>query len=133
MILKKILSLTMVFAMLLCLCACADNEDLKQENLSYSTVLADIASKFLVTVVDDDGNVVEGVILQIRKNSGFTARTNKEGVATFPLVITEGYKLSVIQCPEGYEYTGKNNIPMSKDTREYTVEISKKVGENDEY
>lgn len=123
---KKILSLTLVVIMLFCLCACADNEDSQRKNSSESVATQNIATSFSVTVVDGDDNPVEGVVLQLRKDSRVTARTNKAGIATFPIVVTDGYKLSVFSCPEGYEYTGKNSMPIEKGSKEFTVQISKK-------
>ncbi len=122
---KRILSLSLVLVMLFCLSACA-NDNSHPENSSDLEDVKYIAAHFLVTVVDGDGNKVEGVILQLRKDSHVTARTNKEGIATFPFVATEGYRLSVFSCPEGYEYTGYRYIPIKKGAKELTVEISKK-------
>lgn len=120
---KKLLVFVLVFVFSFCFCACTDDTKDNQSNIEVSK---EISYNFLVTVIDDNGDTVEGVILQIRKDSRVMARTNKDGVATFPMIVTDGYKLSVLSCPEGYEYTGEARIPIKNGTSEYTLNITKK-------
>lgn len=120
---KNLLVFVLVFVFSFCFCACTDDT---KDNQSKIEVSKEKSYNFLVTVIDDNGDTVEGVILQIRKDSRVTARTNKDGVATFPMIVTDGYKLSVLSCPEGYEYTGVARIPIKNGTIEYTLNITKK-------
>lgn len=120
---KNLLVFALVFVLGFCFCACTDDTKDIQSKIEVSK---EKTFNFLVTVIDDNGDTVEGVILQIRKDSRVTARTNKDGVATFPMIVTDGYKLSVLSCPEGYEYTGEARIPIKNGTSEYTLNITKK-------
>ncbi len=122
---KKFFAIILSFALIFCLCACGGNgtpkndESKIEENKTH-------APKFSVTVTDADGNAVEGVILQLRKNTIITARTNKKGVATFNLFVTDGYKLSIIQCPDGYAYNSEESINVAPGSFNCSIQISKK-------
>ena len=135
---KKLLALIMAVLMVLSLCACgADKTDTKtNDNIEQnsSSELEDTSSeeettpKFEVTVTDADGNAVQGVMVQLCKDTCVPAVTDANGVATFNAEITDGYKLSVMSCPEGYESenTGDNYIYLEEGETSYTLEITKK-------
>lgn len=127
--LKKFFAIVLSFAIIFCLCACSQEKGAVENNESKLEEYKKYAPKFNVTVTDTDGNAIDGVILQMRKDIVTTARTNRKGIATFNLYITEGYKLSVVSCPEGYEYTGDEYIYIRKGSYEYSLEITKKSGE----
>ena len=78
---KKLITTILSLALVFCLCACGDNTAKDTE----SEIKEDKAKvpKFSVTVTDDEGKAVEGVILQLHKKSVMTARTNRNGVASF--------------------------------------------------
>lgn len=111
---------------LLCFSACACSGSETAHNDDASKIAAAKPSRFLVTVIDQDNNVVEGVILKLQKDSTVTARSNNKGIAMFPLVATSGYRLTVISCPKGYEYTGTKYIPIKKNQTELILKITKK-------
>ncbi len=128
---KKFLTITLVICVLLGLCACGSKNSPSgsnntPQNQTQNENVTNTSPKFSVTVTDDDGNIIEGVVLQMCKDSCIPARTDAKGVATFNLAVTDGYKLSVVSCPEGYEYTGESNILIEEDSTEYTLKISKK-------
>ena len=128
---KKFLAITLVICVLLGLCACGSKNSPSgsnntPQNQTQKENVTTTSPKFSVTVTDDDGNIIEGVVLQMCKDSCIPARTDANGVATFNLAVTDGYKLSVVSCPEGYEYTGESNILIEEDSTEYTLKISKK-------
>ena len=135
MIIKKniriLLAIMLVGCTLLGLCACggAKEEDTTAADTTVAdTTVADTteaAQGFKVTVVDGDGNSVPGVIVQICKDSCVPARTDDNGVASFNIAIEDGHKLSVMSCPEGYEYTGEAEVYLDEGATEYTLEISK--------
>ena len=81
---------------------------------------------FTVKVVDADGTAVAGVVVQVCKDECVPATTDETGVATFKVEITEGYKLSVVSCPEGYEYTG-GEVALTAGLTEYELKIQKKA------
>lgn len=86
---------------------------------------------FLVKVVDAEGNPVAGVTIQLSKDESLTATSDDTGVATFNVEITEGYKLSSVTCPEGYEYTGEAEIALEAGIKEYTLTVQKKAESTD--
>lgn len=86
---------------------------------------------FTVKVVDADGAVVPGVVVQVCKDTCVPGTTDETGVATFKLEITEGYKLSVLTLPEGYEYTGEAEIALTAGITEYELKIQKKAESTD--
>ncbi len=130
---KKLLALIMAIAMVLCLCACgADNTDKPnvdnkpQSSQNETSSKEETTPKFEVTVTDADGNAVKGVMVQLCKDTCVPAMTDENGVATFNAEITDEHKLSVMSCPEGYEYTGEAEIYLEDGDTSYTLEISKK-------
>lgn len=134
---KKLLAFVLALAMVFSLCACgADkNGPTKNEpiqNQTQNDASADSSSKeqttpeFKVTVTDAEGNTIKGVMVQICKDACVPAMTDDNGIATFKVEITDGYKLSVMSCPEGYEYTGESEIYLEDGSTEYTLEITKK-------
>lgn len=84
------------------------------------------AATFLVKVTDAEGNPVAGVSIQLIKDESLTATSDDTGVATFNVEITEGYKLSGVTCPEGYEYTGEAEIALEAGAKEYPLTVQKK-------
>lgn len=130
---KKLLAFVLAVAMVFCFCACGNNETKTdntdtqvQSSQTENSSKEETTPKFEVTVKDADGNVVEGVMVQLCKESCIPARTDANGVAIFNIEITDGYKLSVMSCPDGYEYTGDAEIYLEDGATEYTLEISKK-------
>ena len=129
---KMLLALMLIGCMVLGLCACGGGSN-KEDTTVADTTVADTtvddttvaAQGFKVTVVDGDGNTVPGVVVQICKDACVPARTDDKGVATFNIAIEDGHKLSVMTCPEGYEYTGEAEIYLEAGATEYTLEISK--------
>lgn len=143
---KRIALIFAVLAMLctsILLCACggevesSKTESSEAENSNaVSTLVSDIVSEseesepaniavFTVTVVDGDGNAVSGVTMQLCKDSCIPAKTDADGKATFNVNITDGYKLSVLTCPEGYTYEGEAEVYLESGITEYTLELVK--------
>jgi hypothetical protein len=137
---KRLLALLMGVSMLLCLAACGEAEDTSSaESATESSVAAVESSvaesseesvpqqtaKFAVTVVDQNGDPVSGAMVQICKDSCMPAMTGEDGVASFNIEITDGYKLSVMTCPEGYTYEGEAEIYLEYGATEYTLTLTK--------
>lgn len=130
---KKLLALILALAMVFCLCACGgdsngstDKDPTENQTQNDTSSKEETTPEFKVTVTDADGNAVKGAMLQICKDACVPAMTDENGVATFNIEITDGYKLSVMSCPEGYEYTGDSEIYLEEGCTEYTLEITKK-------
>lgn len=132
---KKLLALILALCMVFALCACGSNDtptvtpdNQEQSSQTETSSKEETTPKFEVTVTDTDGNAVKGVMVQICKDACVPAVTDENGVATFNVEITDGYKLSLMSCPEGYEteYVGENYIYLEEGSTEYTLEITKK-------
>ena len=139
LILLCLLALCTVFAM----CACGETADTSSADAESSSAVSAESSapvsetesetssedeqsvSFLVSVVDGDGNPVSGVMVQICKDTCLPAMSDANGIATFALEITDGYKLSVMSCPEGYTYTGDAEIYLESGATEYTLTLQK--------
>lgn len=137
---KRILSLLIALCMIACLCACGgtnepaedDNKENVQNDLPDTSDDSESESDteenvpaFNVKVVDGAGTPVKGVMIQICKDVCVPAMTGDDGIAVFNnLEITDGYKLSVLSCPEGYEYTGEAEVYLDSGITEFTVEIN---------
>ncbi len=133
---KKLLALILVLGLVFCLCACgadkkdADTDTKTQQSSQTETSSDDAATaSFEVMVVDQNGDAVPGVMVQICKDTCLPALTNSKGVATFNLEITDGYKLSVMSCPAGYDAQKVGEIYLDAGITEYTLEIKNKASE----
>lgn len=75
-----------------------------QRNLNGDTEKTlTLPTKATVTVVDEDGNPVEGVTVQICHNVCLTPnKTNAEGKLTVGISSTEKVKVAILAVPEGY-------------------------------
>lgn len=132
---KKFLALILAGLLVVCLCACGadknkvtNNEPIdNQTEETQTSSKEDTSSEFKVKVIDADGVTVKGVMVQLCKDTCVPAMTDDDGVATFNTEIDDdGYKLSVMSCPDGYEYTGEAEIYLEEGETSYTIEISKK-------
>ena len=138
---KRLLALVLGLTMLLCLAACGEQTETSTPTESSAESVADVSSnavenessetsvpassKFSVSVVDQDGNPVSGVYVQICKESCVFAMSDENGVAVFEAEITDGYKLSVLSLPEGYTYEGEAEIHLEYGATEYTLTLTK--------
>ncbi len=134
---KKLLALVLAIGMIFSLCACGADKngptgnapiDSQTQNDTETSSNEETVSKFKVTLVDQDGNPVPNTMLQICKDTCVPKSTDANGVALFDFESTDGHKLSLFSCPEGYEteYVGDNYIYLEDGETEYTFEITKK-------
>ncbi|MBQ5837197.1 MAG: hypothetical protein IIW39_00855 [Clostridia bacterium] len=137
---KKLIALMLFICVAVTLCACSESaegtessaasvEESKAVSESVSESVSEASAEeqtaaFKVYVVDASGNPVAGVMIQLCKDTCIPAKTGEDGVATFKAEITDGYKLSVLTCPEGYTYEGESEIYLESGITEYTVELS---------
>lgn len=131
---RRLLAILLALFVVFSLCACGGNTDtdVKDDDTVNSEVDSseeDTSSEeesaaFEVKVVDASGNPVEGVMLQICKDSCIPAKTDADGIAKFNIEITDGHKLQVLSCPAGYQYTGEAEVYLEAGSSEYTVELS---------
>ena len=126
--LKKVLAVLLALGMLFCFCACGGNDEDKTTTTTTTTTTTENNqtendAAFKVKVVDENGNALSGAMVQLCKDSCVFKETDKDGVASFDAEITDGYKLSVLACPEGYEYTGDAEVYLESGIKEYTIEL----------
>ena len=134
---KKLLALLAMLCMVLSLCACGgdsdvqDNEDdVNVENVQNDndtdedadTDADETTATFKVTVVDQNGNPVQGAIVQLCKDTCVPMSTDTDGIATFSTEIVEGHKLSIMSCPEGYTFV-QEDIYLDAGITEYTLTV----------
>ena len=85
---KKILTIVLAFGIIFALCACGNNvntpnTDVEKPNNTQTSSKEEAAPKFEVTVTDEEGNAVKGVMVQLCKDTCVPAITDDNGVATF--------------------------------------------------
>lgn len=133
---KKLLVLVLALAMVFSLCACGGDsngptgaEPLEnQTQTDTDTSSEEETAQFKVTLVDQNGDPVPNTMVQICKDTCVPKATDENGVALFDFESTDGHKLSLFSCPDGYEteYVGDNYIYLEDGETEYTFEITKK-------
>lgn len=127
----RLLALLLALCLMVGLCACGDGEQKPEGNTTVTTTKtetttttkAEETAAFQVKVVDQNGNPVSGTMIQICKDTCIPKMSDENGVATFNIEITDGYKLSVLTCPAGYTYTGEAEVYLESGSTEITVQL----------
>lgn len=116
---KKCLALMLALMLVLCMCACGqtgegngDNNDSQPGSSSPSTptqgssepTVPDNKVQYKVTVVDEDGNPIVGVYVQLCTDETCLApvKTDEAGVAVFTPAAEEEYHAKFTKVPAGY-------------------------------
>lgn len=126
---KKFLVLFAALCLLICMTACDNGttgnaEPSETSTVAETTTAAATESKAVsVTVRDENGNPIQGVMLQICKDTCIPMVTDENGVASFNIEVTAEHKLSVLSCPEGYVYNGEPEMYLVEGVTEYEVEL----------
>jgi hypothetical protein len=81
----------------------ATTQEKENENTTEPTTTAPDPD-YVITVVDENGNPISGVLLQMCLEICVPGRTNEEGVAEFYLDEAD-YKVSLLNIPEGFDYS----------------------------
>lgn len=141
---RKLFALLLVLCVAFSLCACGGNSDTngddkndkvnnevndddstdESKNDAEDDQVQENKAAFKVTVVDEAGNPVKGVMVQVCKDSCIPAMSDDNGVASFNIAIESGHKLSVMSTPEGYEFSNEE-IYLEAGATEYTLTIKK--------
>ena len=121
---KKICILALLTLLMLVLCACAGKEvpaatevptteapivETTEAVVEVEATVPEGMISYTVTVVDQEGNPVSGVMVQMCKDSCIPGVTNDAGVAAFRMY-EDDYKVSLLTMPEGYAYAGEEEI-----------------------
>ena len=118
---KSFLLVLLALCLTVCLCACGDdvapsddsskgdqgNKDSGSTTSSTtvtttSTTAKVKVAKYTITVVDEGGNPIPQVMVQLCLTSCTPAMTNAEGIASFQMVEAD-YSIKFASIPEGYE------------------------------
>ena len=81
------------------------------------------ADKYTLTVVDNEGNPVEGAVFVLRSNNDVTVTTDANGMASVEFTDVSGVNAVLESLPEGYE-ADKNVFPFK--SFELTITVTKK-------
>jgi hypothetical protein len=131
---KKIFALMMVVCLIISLCACGEDEGnsateaptqaatekATEAPTEAPTEVPSTKVEYKVTVVDEDGAPIANARVQICKDACLPGKTGDDGVAVFNVDEAEGYKISFMMLPQGYEYT-------SDETEFYFAEGEKEI------
>lgn len=132
---KMLLAAALALCLILGLCACANDTAGETTGAAQQTTAAatqntvettvdDGKATYTVTVVDEAGNPVSGAMVQICKDSCLPGSTNDQGVATFSVLETDGYKISFMTLPAGYEYSSEaQEFYFDGDAKELTITL----------
>ena len=136
---KKILAAILLSSMVFSLCACGagngntnnnQNSNNTQDSQTAGNSEADSESEseegvvYTIKVVDESGNPVSGVMVQLCKDSCVPKVTNSDGLAEYPVdEVEDGYKASITKLPEGYVYEGEENVYYEEDATEVTLVV----------
>lgn len=142
---KKLIALLLLACTVLCLCACGNTnnsdptaeatkpqqtEAQNTEPQNTEPSIPEGKAEYTAYVVDEGGNPVANVMIQICKESCFPTITDAEGKATWIYDDTEGCKVSFPSgVPEGYAYVDETvtDFYFEGDSKEITV-ILKAIG-----
>lgn len=126
---KRLLTLVLALAVVMCVCACGGTSEDEGTSETTTTPTTQATEKteptdaptesegtsepteeevaepsYTVTVVDEAGNPIAGVMLQMCLDTCVPGKTDENGVAEFFLDEAE-YKVSLLNMPEGYDYS----------------------------
>ena len=146
---KRLFAFALVLCMVLCLVACGKNKDTdtdtdkknptqnqevqqdeqddkeeqkETEEDNGTGIPGDTRVNYSVKVVDEAGNPIKGVMVQLCLENCFPGMTQDDGVAKF--VMTEAdYKVSVVSMPEGYTYSTDVQEFYFEEGRDLTITL----------
>mgnify|MGYP002514671039 CR=1 FL=1 len=76
---------------------------------------------YIIKVVDDAGNAIPGVMVQLCSDSCYPGKTDSDGMAEFKLS-ADTYKASVLALPAGFDYMDETReFYFEEGSRELTI------------
>lgn len=98
----------------------------KTEPKTEEQTVADSRVVYTIKVVDEEGNVLPSVMVQICKDACVPGVTNDQGIAEFKVDEDPEYKASIMQMPEGYELAGEEkNFYFESGSKDITITLKK--------
>ena len=101
-----------------------DSEEVKDNEEDNGTgIPGDTRVNYSVKVVDEAGNPIKGVMVQLCLENCFPGMTQDDGVAKFVMAEAD-YKVSLVTVPEGYTYsTDVQEFYFEEGTRDMTITL----------
>ena len=110
---KGLLSLILVLAVVLGLCACGGEAATETTEAPVETTTAPVEEtvddgkvEYTITVVDESGAPIAGAMVQICLDACYPGMTDANGQAKFS-VLEADYKVSFLALPAGFTYSGE--------------------------
>ena len=108
---KRLLAVTVLLTLALCLVACGGGEETKAPTGStpVATTPTTVPSQpeeeytYRIRVVDENGEPIEGAFVIFCLDQCNFYETNADGWALINVEVTNGYKAHIMSLPEGYE------------------------------
>ena len=97
----------------------------KTENKTEEPETEDTRVTYVIKVVDEEGNVMPSVNVQICKDSCIPAKTNEQGIAEFKVDEEADFKASIMVMPAGYELAGDETEFYFESGYEVTITLKK--------
>ena len=85
-----------------------------------ATQPVDGKANYTVIVTDEAGNPMPGVFVQLCLEACVPCMTNAQGVASYPNMAVEDYKVSIISFPDGYTVEN-NEFHFDENSYEMTI------------
>ncbi len=115
---KKISALVLAMCLILGLCACGGSSDANttpsttEATQPAETTQATEAAKpsHTVKVVDEGGNPIAGVFVQICLDTCTPAQTDENGIASYYDMADADYEIKLMAMPAGYGYPTEEQV-----------------------
>lgn len=128
---KKLIAAMLLVCMALCLCACGGNEvaDPTEPKLTLPPTQPEETQPqgetYTVKVIDEGGNPVAGVMVQLCSELCVPKITDANGMAVYEnMEERSDYKASVTSFPQGYEQLGEQtDFYFENGAKEVTITV----------
>lgn len=130
---KRLIALLLGLCLMIGLCACGDNSDNANETTTapvetttqpVETTAATEAQEpsHIIKVVDEGGNPIAGVVVQICLEACTPMVTDDNGVASYYNMPEADYEVKIAVMPQGYGYTTEDEVFFFEDgSNEVTI------------
>ena len=96
------------------------------DSVSESAAEAEVSTAYTFTCIDNEGNPVQGVRLQVCSDvQCYTMKTDADGSASLDAAENGVYTLHVVKVPEGYEYQGEAEVAVEGPYHNTQIELMK--------
>lgn len=116
---KRFIAFVLCLCLVIALCACGtnDNQDASTASTAATTQPAETTEateaakpSHTVKVVDEGGNPIAGVFVQICLDTCTPAQTDANGIASYYDMPEAEYEIKLMAMPSGYGYTTEEEV-----------------------